>query len=204
MSNRKGNVSVEWTEWHKEPNTAGLEQAGAIQDFAGAEAAYKQLINQGSILSMVNLARWYELRPKDDGGADFEQAEIWYQRAIEAGSAVATLPVGYFYLRRKDYEKARSVFLIGKERGYAPSILRLGDLYAKGLGVQQNYDTAQDLFKRAAKMGNIWAKQTVAVLNMRRSKNVVEKILGSIMIGLSNLEFKYQNWREPRSEKLKK
>ncbi|MGX7002461.1 tetratricopeptide repeat protein [Caballeronia sp. KNU42] len=201
---KKTKISLEWQEWNKEPDASALAHAASILSFSEAEAAYRLLIDQGSILSMVNLGSRYEYRSDSDGGPDFAQAEFWYHKAIEAGSAVATLPVGYFYLRRKNYEEAREVFSIGRDRDYAPSILRLGDLYAKGLGVERNYDIAQDFFKQAACRGNLWAKRTAAVLAFRRSRDIVTRFGWWMLVATSYLEFRYQKWREPRSERLKK
>lgn len=201
---KKDTVSMEWQEWNKEPDTVALERAASIKNFSEAEAAYKLLIDQGSILGMVNLGNWFEFRPKVSGGPDLAQAEFWYRKAIDSGSAVATLPVGYFYLRRKDYEKAREMFSIGMDRGYAPSIARLGDLYVKGIGVEQNYDLAEAFFKRASDLGNLWAKVAVAAMTVSLARNSLTKFKGLLMVVIAGLELRFQKWREPRSERLKK
>jgi len=105
-------ISIERIEWEREPDEKALEQVGQLTDFFQIEAAFKKLIEQGSILSMNNLARWYELKPEIHGGPDLEQAEFWYQKAIDAGSAVVTLAAGNFYLRKKTMRKLAKYSLL--------------------------------------------------------------------------------------------
>jgi TPR repeat protein len=200
----KKSISRERQEWDLEPDEAALEETANIASSADRERHIKDLISKGSILSMLNFAHFYEYRAAEDGGPDLVLAEVWYRKAVEMGSAVATLKAGYFYLRQKNYEKAREIFSVGRDRQYAPSILRLGDLYAKGIGVERNYDTAQELFKQAARRGNLWAKRTVAVLAARRSRDILTRLGWRMMVLMSYLEFEYVKWREPRSERLKK
>lgn len=201
---KKKSISLERQEWNLEPDEAGLEKTANIVDSDDRERHIKELISKGSILSMVNLAHFYENRYAEDGGPDPSLAEIWYRKSVESGSAVATLKAGYFYLRQKNYEKAREVFSIGRDRNYAPSIVRLGDLYVKGLGVERNYDIAKSLFKQAADLGNMWAKAGMAAMTMNLAHNPVTKYKGSLMLVIALLGIKYQKWREPRSERLKK
>lgn len=197
-------ISIERQEWNKEPDVAALEQAASLLDFSEAETAFKNLIGRGSVLSMVNLGSRYESQSRAEGSRDFTQAEYWYRKAIDAGSAAATLPVGYFYLRQKDYKKACEIFSIGRERGYAPSIVRLGDLYVKGQGVECDYAVAKSLFSQAADLGNLWGKSGAAAMTMSLARSRSEKYKGSLMLIIALLQIKYQKWREPRSEKLKK
>ncbi|MFX1736058.1 tetratricopeptide repeat protein [Paraburkholderia sp. A1RI_3L] len=200
----KSVLSKERQEWDNEPDATALEHAGAISDFHAAEAAYRLLVDKGSILSMANLGSRYEFRSKGDGGPDFAQAEFWYRKAVDSGSAVSTLPAGYFYLRRKDYDKAREIFSIGMERDYAPSITRLGDLYVKGIGVERDYDIARALFNRASDLGNLWAQAAIAAMTISLATNQWDKLKGVLMMVVAGLKIRLQRWREPRSERLKK
>lgn len=198
-------ISMEKIEWEREPDKKALEQIGQLTDFFQIEAAFKKLIEQGSILSMNNLARWYELKPETHGGADLEQAEFWYQKAIDAGSAVVTLAAGNFYRRKKDYEKAHEIYAIGMDRGYTPATARFAELYIKGWGVERNLEYAKDILKIAADRGHLRAKFSLGKLMVYLAKKEDTWTIckgGAIGVAAA-IQIRYQMWRNPRSERLK-
>lgn len=199
----KKSISKEKCEWNLEPDAAAVERAAKLE-FKGAEAAYKLLADRGSILSMTNLGHRYEHRGVEDGGPDLAEAEIWYRKAVDSGSAVSTLPFGYFYLRQKDYANAIQVFSIGVDRGYAPSIVRLAHLYANGLGVDKNVVLAEHLLRRASKLKNIWAKIGLAEMYMKTEGNFVKVARGLCLICVAAVQFRLERRFNPESERLKK
>ena len=203
MMKKRDFVSIERKEWDLEPDVEALEHASTL-DFAEAEKAFKILSDKGSVLSMANLGHRYEFRPRDYGGPDYSKAEFWYKKAIASGSAAATLPCGYFYLRRKNYEGARATFSIGVERKYAPAFVRLADLYIEGLGVAKDYTKARDLLRDASQLGNIWAKRALARMDMNIGRNPAIQIRGLIMCLIADLQFYLKKKRSPHSERLKK
>lgn len=203
MVMRREIPSIEAAEWDTEPDVAALEFAASM-NFAEAEIAFKVLIGKGSVLSMANLGHQYEYRPKVQGGPDYEQAEFWYRKAVNSGSAVVTVPFGYFYLRRKNYDRAREVFSIGVERKYAPAFVRLADLYIEGLGVERDYDYARNLLKSASELGNLWAKRALARMDFNIGKNPMIRIRGLVLCWAADLQFYMKKKRNPRSERLKK
>ncbi|SDR50940.1 tetratricopeptide repeat protein [Paraburkholderia tuberum] len=201
---KKKAISQERLEWDLEPDEEGLVKTASIADSNERERHIKDLVARGSILSMLNLAHFYEYRRAKNGGPDLVSAEAWYQKAVESGSAVATFNAGYFYLRRKNYEKAREIFSVGMDRGYAPAIVRLADLYVHGLGVEKDYDRAKELYKRAAKNGNLWAKAALGAMTASLASSVWVRCKGYVMVALAGIQIRFQKWREPLSERLKK
>lgn len=200
---RKFQKSMEKKEWGMEPDAAGLEHAATL-NFSEAEVAYQSLIDRGSVLSMVNLGSQYEFRPKDNGGPDLERSEYWYRRAIDSGSAVATLPVGYFYLRQKRRDKAFEIFSIGVDRGYAPAMVRLAYLYANGIDVEKDDAKADALLRRASKLGNHWAKITLAGRYMNADGDYLRVVKGIYLLCIAAIPFRFDKKYKPWSERLKK
>lgn len=196
-------ISKEKHEWNLEPDAAAVERAAKLE-FKDAVATYKLLANRGSILSMANLGHRYEHRGIEDGGPDFTEAEAWYQKAVDCGSAVSTLPFGYFYLRKKDYTNAIRVFSIGADRGYAPSTVRLAYFYANGIGVDRDLPWAENLLRRAAKLKNIWAKIGLAEMYMKTEGNYLKVARGLCLIGVAAVQFRLERRFNPDSERLKK
>ena len=200
---KKRSVSVEKAEWDMEPDASALEQA-AMLDYPDAEVAYLSLIERGSTLSMINLASHYERHASEHGSADFSRAEFWYRKAVDAGSAVSTLPCGCFYLRRQEYSIAANMFELGVDRDYPPAMVRLAHLYANGRGVERNEEKAEHLLMRAARMGNIWGKVGLATMYMNADKDRVTVAKGLCLICSAAVQLRWERWRRPWSEKLKK
>jgi TPR repeat protein len=200
---KKSPISMEKKEWNTEPDVAALEHAATL-NFAEAEVAFKLLIDRGSVLSMVNLGTRYEFRPKGHGGPDLVQSEYWYRKAIDSGSAVATLPVGYFYLRQKRNDKAREIFSIGVDRGYAPSMVRLAHLYANGIDVEKDDAKVDALLTRASSLGNHWAKISIAERYMNADGNYLKVVKGIYLLCIAAIPFRFDRKYRPWSEKLKK
>lgn len=200
---KKVTISMERQEWDREPDSAALKDAATL-GYPEAEQAYQVLIEKGSILSMVNLGNRYEFRLKEDGGPDLARAEYWYRRSVDAGSAVATLPAGSFYLRREKYTEARQIFEIGAERGYAPAMVRLVALYGKGLGVERDDAKADKILLDAANLGNLWAKLALAERYMMTKGNYLKVAKGLCLACVSAVKIAYETKFRPWSENLKK
>lgn len=194
-------ISVEGREWEREPDIAAIERAGLL-DESEAELQYKVLVERGSMFSMLRLAHIFEFRPPEQGGPDFKQAEFWYCRAVDSGSAVATFHCGYFYFRRKNYDKAKDMFAMGAEREYAPSIVRLAHHYLFGLGVTQDHPKARNLLGQASELGNLWAKTGLARMDFNAGENLRVRAKGLAMCLVSDLQFYCEKRRHPDSERL--
>jgi len=200
---KKQFIEVWRQEWSAEPDVAAYHQASAMKDFAEAEKSFMALVGRGSVWSMMSLGYRYESRPENAGGPDLAQAEYWYQKAVDSGSAVATFYEGNFYLRRKIFKKAREIFTIGMKRGYAPSTFRIAGLYAEGWGGNQDTDMAESLYKKAISMGNIMAKIGLASLNFYARKGIAWKLNALLGLISANLQYRYIKWKDPKSERLK-
>jgi len=195
--------SVEKQEWNREPDTAALERAGVLAD-SDAEREYKMLVERGSVLSIINLAHIFEYRIPQDGGPDFASAEMWYRKAVDTGSAVATFYFGCFYFRRKNYGAAWRELNIGLERGYPPSIVRLAYLSINGIGCQRDQARARILLRQASKRGNLWAKRGLAMMDYNIGENIYVKIGGAITFIFARIQFFIEKRRYPTSERLRK
>jgi TPR repeat protein len=194
-------ISVESREWEREPDIAEIERIALLDDYA-AESQYKILVERGSMFSMLRLGNIFEFRHPEQGGPDFTQAEFWYCRAVNFGSAAATFYCGYFYLRRENYDRAKDMFSLGVERKYAPSIIRLAHHYLFGLGVPQDYAKTRILLRQASELGNLWAKTGLARMDFNIGENLLVRVKGLVMCLVSDLQFHFEKRRTPDSERL--
>ena len=91
-----------------------------------------------------------------------EPAETPLQRAIrlaESGDAENALGLGYMYLYGQngvetDYQKAFHFYELAAKQNNVIALNNLGSLYFNGIGTDVNYDTAAQLFKKAAELGS--------------------------------------------------
>ena len=116
-------------EWDLEPDKEGLARTNAILNMQDRINYMQTLIAKGSVLSMLNMAHFYEHLGREFSGPDMASAEKWYKEAVLAGSGIATYELGRFLVRAKRYDEAIDALKIGVERDYAPSIVRLSAFY---------------------------------------------------------------------------
>ena len=113
----------------------------------------------GDVKSMEDTAFDYRVRK------DFDKAEYWFKRAIDAGSVDAIRYIGdiYCYFEgRQDFYKAESWYRKALAAGDDFSNVRLGDMYRDGKGFDKDEAKAFELYKKAADKGDASAKVKVA------------------------------------------
>jgi TPR repeat protein len=114
---------------------------GAAQDKAKAARLFQIACGRGFAMGCTNLALMYE---KGDGVAqDLAQAVALYQRACTNGLAAGCDAV----------KLAAQLFRDGCDAGTALRCANLGDLYARGLGVEANKGEAVRLYQGACQKG---------------------------------------------------
>lgn len=166
--------SLEMLQWidtqqryEAEPDTARLNRAYETlkTDPGTVLAELRDLVQLGSTGAMVQLG----LACADGRGMTVDEAAAiaWFQRAHDAGSRYAAYYLGDFYVRRHDYAQARAAFAAGAARDFAPAQRALGVLYRRGLGGKKDIHAARPLFKRAAALGNLFARCDCALLLLR-------------------------------------
>jgi TPR repeat protein len=139
-------------------------------------AELEALANAGSKSSMNYLGYAYETGV--GGKPDRELAEIWFKRGYEAGSLAALMQLSYLYLMTDRFSLAEEVLRSGVERGYGLAIYVLGRNYVFGPGKYTKRAEGLQLLRRAAGMGNIFAKRDIGYLLMRGERGFFGRIAG--------------------------
>ena len=117
------------------------------QNLSLARKWYRRAAKQGHALAQYSLGNMYE---KGEGGKlSFSSARKWYQQAAEQGLALAQYSLGNMYEKGKMKYK-HSLFL-----------LKLGLIYEKGEGVEQNLSLAWKWYQRAAEQGHAPAQYSL-------------------------------------------
>jgi TPR repeat protein len=76
------------------------------------------------------------------------------QLAADEGSAEAQAWLGYIYDYAEEDELAVQFYRAAAEKGNVRGIAGLGEMYAKGEGIEQDLDEGRRYFTRAAEMGH--------------------------------------------------
>jgi TPR repeat protein len=109
--------------WSEEPpdNRALIDQAYALYstDPAASFRLYLEAAEAGSAWAMEEAARLYERGAA--GAADLEKAELYFRRAISAGSSMATIGYARFLAGQDRHEECLRVLEQGVEAGFVPA-----------------------------------------------------------------------------------
>ncbi|KAF5445516.1 hypothetical protein F2P56_034563 [Juglans regia] len=123
-------------------------------------------------------------------GEDNEVIEILEYQALQGGHTGAMYKIGLFYYvglkgLKRDHAKAIPWFLKAVEKGEPRSMELLGEIYARGVGVERNYRKALELLTLASRhplysayngMGYMYIKgYGVANKNYTKAKEYFEK-----------------------------
>jgi TPR repeat protein len=85
-----------------------------------------------------------------------------YHVAAEAGVALAQAKLGYIYDQSNDDEKAVYWYREAAEQMHPDGEFGLGEMYAKGEGVDQDFELAVEMYMRAAVGGHAQARRVLA------------------------------------------
>lgn len=169
--------------WGAEPDLAGLQRARAALKSAPnlAIQQLKSLAEMGSETSMICLGNAY-LRGT---GVEFDidEAERWYQKAVDRGSIFASHGLGLIKYKKKDFGEAFRLFKIAGEADFGPALRSLGVMYYLGNGVDRNIDSAQKLWEKGSLFGNILCKRDLSRSYMRLEGGY-RKIFRGIFLGI--------------------
>lgn len=131
------------------------------EDFESAISAFQAEAADGSVIALIWLGYLHEVGK--GVAVSFEEAERYYAQSMDAGSEMGAYYLGALRLRQDRVPEAVSVLEVSASRAFAPAMYRLGRLYETGYGVPEDIAKAENLFRRAAELGNIWARRRIAV-----------------------------------------
>lgn len=103
----------------------------------------------------------------DEGFVAFQRGDIvaaitHYEAAANAGSAEAQARLGWIFDQSEQNEDAVKWYRASAEQGHAGGQFGLGEMYAKGEGVEQDDAKAVEYFRLAAENGHGQAQRVLA------------------------------------------
>lgn len=128
-------------------------------DFKQAKKWFEQAASKGNVDSQYTLAYFY-LHGLDVEKND-EIALAWFKKSSEQSHLFAQRHAGDIYLRQKKFTLAFKMFKLAADQGDSISQHKLGDLYALGLGCEEDYGMAIKYYKLSANQNNYLAKKSL-------------------------------------------
>ena len=122
----------------------------------------EQLWQRGFSLSAYQLGKCW----RDGRGVlpDYEQAELWFRRAAEAGYDFAQYALGKLLQSQKRMDEAVSWYGKAAAQGNSWAAYRLGKLYLEGKAVPKDVPKAVGYLTFSAEQGNQYAQYTLGKL----------------------------------------
>jgi hypothetical protein len=194
--------STDKEQWDQEPDYDRLLHAYDIRekDEKSSIPIFTELAEKGSIDSMKMLGYVYQAGVHVD--TDFETSYGWYQRAINAGSWMATLDLAGVLFANEQYDECEALLKNGIESDYIPSYFWLAWYRVKRLDSQYTYKSVKPLLDRAFNEGYPVAIEQVARWMIRGKFGILKIPTGFIMV--LKLARRYHSQHTEQKESLDK
>ncbi len=118
---------------------------GKEQDYDKAMAAFKKAAEYDNADAYYYIGRILEK------SEDYENVKLNYEQAVELGSELGNIGLGFLYLNgngvEEDYGKAKELFEKAVSNGCLEANCGLGDIYLDGLGVDEDAAKALECFE---------------------------------------------------------
>jgi TPR repeat protein len=151
---------------------AYLQGQGTTQNLQEAARLFVRAAQAGYPPAQANYGLM--LMKGDGTGKDSKEAVRWFQKAAKQGFFLAEFELGFAYELGEgvdqDFNEAMRWYRKSAEHTYPPAQVNLGRLYLRS-GTPENVAHAIELFLAAARQGNAYARQSLAVLLSSRAQN---------------------------------
>lgn len=114
---------------------------------------FEKAANSGDIEAQKELGYIYQF---GDLGitVDLNKSFEWHLKAAENGLSESQFQVGTFYVRKKDFESAKSWLKKAALQGNSNAMVIIGDMYYQSLGVKQDFSKAFKAYSSAIELKN--------------------------------------------------
>jgi len=123
---------------------------------------------KGSTFAQYKLGTFYEfgisVKP------DSNEAKIWYEKAAEKNNKPAANRLTYLEIKKLGYNKSKHLAWVNKiinetQQSNVHSMIILGQLYHRGLAVNQDLEKAIKLLRKASSRGHTEVDNEIAEIN---------------------------------------
>ncbi len=137
------------------------------------EAALQEAVNAGEENANINLGRFYLLQKK----TNYKKAEDQFNQAIEKGEIEGYNQLAKIYVKKKQIDKAISIYEDGLAHGSAESAHQLGHI----LNIKEEFEKSDEMFAKAIELGDdsvvgCWV-QSIYSTQREDKKNLAKELL---------------------------
>jgi TPR repeat protein len=170
-------------------------------NFEDAVQLLNLLTERNSHYAMLGLGWIYETGAVGD--IDKAAAQLYYERAIAAGSVSAYFELGRLFVSQGEETHARQTFEAGAERGDIPCSARLGRMMVEGRGGPADIDAGLAWLERAAAQGHIYAQRALITIEERDAQTGFEKLSAKRKILSLVKRGTEEMLKDPHSDKIR-
>ena len=126
----------------------------------------------------------------------------WFRKAANLGSPAGAFYCGRHALKAKNYDEALRLFHQAAEKDYSPALLWLGLAHVRGYGIPVSEEKGVEYLKRAAQIGNYFAKSELARMMIRGKLGFANIFAGLILLPYSAVTALIDGFSKGYSERL--
>ncbi len=93
---------------------------------------------------------------------NIDEALTNYNLAVEKGNLWAASKAAAIYVKRKQYQEAKSAYEVGISVNDSSAMSGLGELYYNGNGVEKDLNKSINYFRNSVNNGNLWSNKNLA------------------------------------------
>lgn len=139
------------------------------KDIPKAVNLFTQAANEGFVPSQFNLAKYYfHSTSEEDKSQGFHFAML----AAESNMPEAQVLLGQYYIEKNDFESAVSSFTMAAKQHNLSGLFNLAQCALFGKGISKDINRALELFKQAAKLGDMKSQIFYSTILAQSKKSI--------------------------------
>jgi TPR repeat protein len=138
-------------------------------DYIKAIHCYKKIAEQLEDAEVQKILGWMCL-VGEGTEKDINQSVSWYSLAAKRGNNEAMFSLGKVYIEKGQYQQAISFLKESGEKGYGPSLYKLGCIYGLGKGIQKDDAKSFSFFKKSYESGHLFGTKEYGLLLIKKGR----------------------------------
>ena len=146
----------------------------------------ENLAHEGSPWSMIYIADAQRIGYIYE--KDLSKAEGWYRLAAQNGLVHGLHGLALVQIERGEFKEALAPINKCLEEEFPPAIELLGEMFDKGQGVEASESHSLELWAKSMRLGNFWAKRSLARKFLSGEFGFGNKIYGIYLMGTATID----------------
>jgi TPR repeat protein len=171
-------------------------------NYSEAFTLLKQLYSEGYQNSEIPIRLAWCYQTGNGVEQDINIAKLIYQKASDAGDALADFYLGTIFKNERNWKKSEYYFKKSADAGNVSSMYWLGALYASPNELGKNLELSYYYLSQASEKGHVFAKRDIALSLIRGTHGKRSAVKGLIHLIMSYISGTFLVIRNPDDHKL--